>query len=122
MAVTYNEAGIAEVPIGGRTDIIRTGELFERSYDHTDECGQPRDWSNLEVQSAIVYDILTLATVEDIDVSFGGDPTLGVLTLTIAGTVMPAAGQYRYRIRVQPIGAGELRTLQEGRFTVGGAP
>ena len=121
MPVTYNDAGIAEVPIGGHGDIIRTGELFERSYDHIDECGNPRDWTNLEVESAIIYSPVSLASVQPISVDFGV-PTEGTLTLSVASADMPAAGEYRYRIRVQPVGGGELRTLQDGRFTVGGAP
>ena len=122
MAVTFNEAGIANVPIGGFTDVIRTGELFERTFDHVDECGQPRDFSNLDIQSAIVFDALTLATVANMTASFGGDPTLGQLTLSVADADMPAAGQYMYRVRAQPTGSGTpLRTIQDGRFTVGEA-
>lgn len=120
MAVTYNEAGIADVPIGGPTDIIRTGELFERSYDHSDSCGVPRDWTGLTAQSAVVYDPISLAVVANLVVDFGVDPTLGVLTLSLADADVPAAGQYRYRVRVTD--GTNLRTLQEGRFTVGGAP
>ena len=112
MAVTYNEAGIADVPIGGPTDLVRTGELFERSYDHDDSCGQPRDWTGLSVESAAVYDPITLATVATIAVDFG-TPTEGILTLSIADASVPAAGEYRYRVRVT--NGANLRTALDMR-------
>ena len=118
--VTLTEAGIAKVPIGGFFDIVRTGEIFERTYAHVDECGTPRDFPNLAIESAIVFDPLSLVALASIAAAFGVDPTLGVLELSVPGGNMPAAGQYRYRVRATD--GINLRTIQDGRFTVGDSP
>ena len=118
--VTFSEAGIANVPIGGFTDIVRTGELFERTYDHVDECGDPRDFTGLTIESAIAFDPLSLVTLALITASFGVDPTLGQLTLSIPDASVPASGQWRYRVRATD--GSNLRTIQDGRFTIGESP
>ena len=108
------------MPIGGFSDLVRTGEMFDRDYDHLDENGTPRDFTGLSVDSAIVYDPLSLAPLATIAASFGVDPALGVLSLSVPGPNMPPAGQYRYRVRATD--GINLRTIQDGRFTVGGSP
>jgi len=121
VAITYTQAGIASVPIGGFSDLVRTGEMFDRDYDHLDENGTPRDFTGLSVDSAIVFDPLDPAvTLATIAASFGGDPTLGVLSLSVPGGDMPAAGQYSYRVRATD--GINLRTIQDGRLTVGDSP
>jgi len=121
VAITYTQAGIASVPIGGFSDLVRTGEMFDRDYDHLDENGTPRDFSGLSVDSAIVFDPLDPAvTLATIAASFGIDPALGVLSLSVPGGDMPPAGQYRYRVRATD--GINLRTIQDGRFTVGESP
>jgi hypothetical protein len=118
--IVFSQAGIASIPIGGFADVIRTGELFDREYDYQDEAGLARDFTGLTVDSAIVYDPLSLAPLATIAASFGVDPALGVLSLSVPGGDMPAAGQYRYRVRATD--GINLRTIQDGRFTVGGSP
>lgn len=120
MPIVFSQAGIASIPIGGFADVIRTGELFDRQYDYQDEAGLARDFTGLTVDSAIVYDPLSLAPLATIAASFGVDPALGVLSLSVPGGDMPAAGQYRYRVRATD--GINLRTIQDGRFTVGGSP
>lgn len=121
MPTVFTQAGIPDVPIGGEFDIVLTGELFERVYDHLDEDDVPRDFTGLSIDSAVVFDPLAPATtIVAIVASFGGDPTLGILTLSIQDANMPAAGQYSYRIRAVD-GTPNKRTIQAGRFTVGDA-
>lgn len=120
MPIVFTQAGIASIPIGGSADVIRTGELFEREYDYQDESGNARDFSGLTIDSSIVYDPISLAPLATIAASFGVDPTLGVLGLSVPGGDMPAAGQYRYRVRATD--GINLRTIQDGRFTVGESP
>lgn len=123
MAVVFNEAGIAEVDIGGHGDIVRTGEQFQREFEYTDECGQPRDFTGLTVNSAIVYDPLSLAELATITVSIVGAATDGKLLLSMANGVVPAAGEWFYRCRFTETAASTpLRTVQEGRFTIGRSP
>lgn len=120
MPIVFAQAGIASIPIGGFADVIRTGELFDREYDYQDEAGLARDFTGLTVDSAIVYDPLSLAPLATIAASFGVDPALGVLSLSVPGGDMPPAGQYRYMVRATD--GINLRTIQDGRFTVGGSP
>lgn len=123
MAVIFNEAGIAEVDIGGHCDIVRTGEQFQREFEYQDECGVPRDFTDLTVESAIVYDPITLAALATIDVTIVAPPTDGKLLLAMANGVVPAAGEWFYRCRFTETAVSTpLRTVQEGRFTIGVSP
>lgn len=122
MAFVFNEAGISDVAIGGFNDLVPTLEHFQREYDYVDSDGTVRDFTDISVDSAIVYDPLTLATVATIVTSFAGDPTLGKLVLTIDNDDVPAAGEYQYRCRFTDDSNPPRRTIQQGRFTVAASP
>ena len=118
MPIAFNEAGIAEVNIGGHCDIVRTGEFFQRTFEYVDGNDQPRDFTDAEVDSAIVFDPFTLETLATLTVEYSGDKTLGVLIFQIEDADMPAAGEWSYRARFTN-GSAPKRSVQEGRFTVG---
>ena len=122
--VVFNEAGEADVPIGGHGDIVRTGEYFQREFFYTDECGVARDFTNLAVESAVVYNPLTLATLATITVTVVAPAaTSGTLRFVMDNTVMGSlsAGEWMYRARFTDGGAPR-RTVQAGRFIVGDSP
>ncbi len=122
MAVVFNEAGIADVAIGGFNDLVPTGEHFQREYDYVDPDGLPRDFTGITAESAIVYDPITLVAKATIVTSFGVDPTLGKLTLTIDNDDVPEAGEWAYRCRFVDTANPPKRTVQNGRFTIAASP
>lgn len=120
MPIVFTTEGISDVPIGGFDDVVLTGELFERNYLHQDEDGVARNFTGLTVESAVIFDPLAPATtIQAITATFAEPLTSGILNLQVADADMPAAGQYSYRVRAT--NDTNLRTIQDGRFTVGDA-